>query len=61
MPVKSIGKTNYTSRPMEKTNSMNKNVADNNNKAHYNKVSKKKNNNLVFNIHEGKRQQRTFY
>lgn len=38
--IKSIGKSNYSSRPMEKTNSMNKNVADNNNKAHYNKVSK---------------------
>ena len=40
MPTKSIGITNYTSRPMEKTTSMNKNVADHNNKAHYNKVEK---------------------
>ncbi len=38
--IKSIGKTNYTIRPIEKTTSMNKNVADNNNKAHYNKVAK---------------------
>ena len=40
MPTKSIGYSNYTSRPMEKTTSMNKNVADHNNKAHYNKVGK---------------------
>jgi diketogulonate reductase-like aldo/keto reductase len=38
--IKSIGKSNYSSRPMEKTTSMNKNVPDNNNKAHYNKVGK---------------------
>jgi hypothetical protein len=38
--IKSIGKSYYTSRPMEKTASMNKNIAYNNNKAHYNKVSK---------------------
>jgi hypothetical protein len=40
MPIKSIGKTNYSLRPIEKTTSMNKNVADHNNKAHYNKVAK---------------------
>jgi len=40
MPVKSIGITNYSSRPMEKTTSMNKNVADHGNKAPYNKVGK---------------------
>ncbi len=38
--VKGIGYTNYSSRPMEKTTSMNKQVADHGNKAHYNKVGK---------------------
>ena len=38
--VKTIGWTNYSSRPMEKTNSMNKYVADHGNKAHYNKIGK---------------------
>lgn len=38
--VKGIGYTNYSSRPMEKTTSMSKPVADNGNKAHYNKVGK---------------------
>ena len=38
--VKGIGITNYSSRPMEKTTSMNKQVADHGNKAHYNKVGK---------------------
>ena len=38
--VKSIGHTNYAVRPMEKTTSMNKQVADNGNKTHYNKVGK---------------------
>ena len=40
MPVKSIGYSNYSSRPMEKTTSMNKNVADHGTKTHYNKVRK---------------------
>ena len=38
--VKGIGITNYSSRPMEKTTSMNKQVADNGNKTHYNKIGK---------------------
>ena len=40
MPVKTIGFTNYASRPMEKTTSMNKHVADHGNKAHYLKIGK---------------------
>jgi hypothetical protein len=38
--VKGIGITNYSSRPMEKTTSMNKYVADHGNKTNYNKVGK---------------------
>jgi hypothetical protein len=38
--VKTIGYTNYSSRPMEKTTSMNKYTSDHGNKAHYNKVGK---------------------
>ena len=38
--VKGIGYTNHSLRPMEKTTSMNKQVADHGNKAHYNKVGK---------------------
>ena len=38
--VKGIGYTNHSSRPMEKTTSMNKQVADRGNKTHYNKVGK---------------------
>ena len=37
---KSIGHSNYASRPMEKTTSMNKQVSDHGNKAHYMKVGK---------------------
>ena len=40
MPVKSIGYSNFSSRPMEKTTSMNKMVADHGNKTHYNKIGK---------------------
>jgi hypothetical protein len=40
MPVKGIGHSNYTSRPMEKTTSMSKHVADHGNKTNYNKVGK---------------------
>ena len=40
MPVKSIGYSNFSSRPMEKTSSMNKLIADHGNKANYNKVGK---------------------
>ena len=41
MPVvKTIGHSNYSSRPMEKNKSMNKQFADHGNKAHYNKVGK---------------------
>jgi hypothetical protein len=40
MPVKTIGYTNFSSRPMEKTTSMNKMVADHGNKTHYNKNGK---------------------
>ena len=38
--VKGIGCTNYSSRPMEKTTSMNNQFADHGNKTHYNKVRK---------------------
>jgi hypothetical protein len=38
--VKGIGYTNFSSRPMEKTTSMNKLVADHGNKTNYNKVGK---------------------
>ena len=38
--VKGIGHSNYSSRPMEKTTSMSKNVADHGNKTNYNKVRK---------------------
>ena len=38
--VKGIGRTNYASRPMEKTTSMNKQVSDHGNKTHYMKVGK---------------------
>jgi hypothetical protein len=38
--VKGIGYTNFSSRPMEKTTSMNKYVADHGNKTNYNKVGK---------------------
>jgi len=38
--VKGIGYTSYTSRPMEKTTSMSKPVADHGNKTNYNKVGK---------------------
>ena len=38
--VKSIGYTNYATRPMEKTTSMNKQVSDHGNKANYMKVGK---------------------
>ena len=38
--VKSIGYTSYTSRPIEKTTSMNKYVSDHGNKTHYMKVGK---------------------
>ncbi len=38
--VKGIGYTNFSSRPMEKATSMNKQVADHVNKAHYNKDGK---------------------
>ncbi len=37
--AKGIGITNYSSRPMKKT-TMNKQVADQRNKAHYKKVGK---------------------
>lgn len=40
MPVKTIGYSNFSSRPMEKTTSMNKFVADHGNKTHYNKLGK---------------------
>ncbi len=40
MPVKGIGHSNYTSRPMEKTTSMSKYIADHGNKTNYNKVGK---------------------
>ena len=40
MPVKTIGYSNFSSRPMEKTTSMNKFVADHGNKTHYNKFGK---------------------
>ncbi len=40
MPVKTLGYSNFSSRPMEKTTSMNKNVADHGNKTHYNKIGK---------------------
>ena len=40
MPVKTIGYTNFSSRPMEKTTSMNKYVADHGNKTHYHKNGK---------------------
>ena len=38
--VKGIGYTNHAVRPMEKTTSMNKQVSDHGNKAHYMKVKK---------------------
>ncbi len=38
--VKSIGHSNYSSRPMEKTTSMNKQLADHGNKTNYMKVGK---------------------
>ena len=38
--VKGIGYTNHAVRPMEKTTSMNKQVSDHGNKAHYMKVGK---------------------
>ena len=38
--VKGIGHSNYSSRPMEKTTSMSKSVADHGNKTNYNKVRK---------------------
>ena len=40
MPVKGISHSNYTSRPMEKTTSMSKHVADHAKKTNYNKVGK---------------------
>ena len=40
MPGKTIGYSNYSSRPMEKTSSMNKLVADHGNKTHYDKIGK---------------------
>ena len=40
MPVKGVGHSNYSSRPMEKTTSMSKPVADHGNKTNYNKVGK---------------------
>ena len=40
MPVKTIGYSNFSSRPMEKTTSMNKMVADHGNKTHSNKIGK---------------------
>jgi hypothetical protein len=40
MPAKTIGYSNFSSRPMEKTTSMNKMVADHGNKTHYNKIGK---------------------
>jgi hypothetical protein len=40
MPVKTIGYTNFSSRPMEKKTSMNKMVADHGHKTHYNKNGK---------------------
>ena len=38
--VKGIGHSNYSTRPMEKTTSMSKAVADHGNKTNYNKVGK---------------------
>ncbi len=38
--VKGIGHSNYSSRPMEKTTSMSKHVADHGNETNYNKVGK---------------------
>ena len=38
--VKRMGHTNFHSRPMEKTTSMSKHVADHGNKTNYNKVGK---------------------